>query len=68
MASFRAITAPTLIVWGKNDPIIAPDTGIRLHREIPGSRLVLIDNCGHNPHEERPEETFAAISRFLDAP
>lgn len=68
IAGYCIITAPTLIIWGKNDPIIAPDLGIRLNRDIPGSRLVFIDNCGHNPHEERPVETFAAISRFLDTP
>ena len=65
-ASYPKITAPVLIVWGKNDPIIPLADGIRLHREIPGSRLAVIDNCGHNPHEEKPEKTYAAIADFLD--
>jgi pimeloyl-ACP methyl ester carboxylesterase len=63
---YGAIAVPTLIVWGKEDPLIDIRLGERLHAEIPGSRLVVIAGCGHNPHEERPAETFAAIGGFLD--
>jgi pimeloyl-ACP methyl ester carboxylesterase len=64
--SYRTITIPTLIVWGREDPLIDASRGVRLHREIPGSRLVVIDGCGHVPQEERPAETWAAIRDFLD--
>ena len=65
-ASYPGIAVPVLIVWGRNDPIIPLADGIRLHREIPGSRLAVIDACGHNPHEEEPAQTYAAIANFLD--
>lgn len=64
--SFRTIAVPTLIIWGKDDPLVDVGHGIRLHREIAGSRLTLIDGCGHVPQEERPAETFAAIEEFLE--
>lgn len=64
--SYPEITVPVQIVWGRNDPIIPLADGIRLHREIPGSRLSVIDACGHNPHEEEPEQTYAVIADFLD--
>jgi len=64
--SFHAITVPTLIIWGREDPLIDPGSGIRLHQDIPGSRLVLIEACGHVPQEERPAETGTAILDFLD--
>lgn len=68
IAGYGAVDVPTLIIWGKEDPLTDIRCGIRLHREILGSRLAVIAGCGHNPHEERPAETFAAISKFLDQP
>ena len=32
---------------------------------IPGSRLRVLDRCGHLPQEERPPETAAPILDFL---
>ena len=64
--SYRGLNVPTLIVWGQEDRIIKLKNAYRLHGDVPGSRLKVLKNCGHNPHEERPEETFAAISAFLD--
>jgi pimeloyl-ACP methyl ester carboxylesterase len=66
VASFSTIHLPTLIIWGREDPLINVSHGIRLHGDIPGSRLVIIDECGHVPQEERPAETFAALAEFLD--
>ncbi|HEX9022881.1 MAG TPA: alpha/beta hydrolase [Geobacteraceae bacterium] len=63
--SFHGITVPTLIIWGGEDRFIPAENGGRLQRDIPGSRLVVIGACGHNPHEERPGETFAAMAEFL---
>jgi pimeloyl-ACP methyl ester carboxylesterase len=62
---YREITVPTLIVWGKEDRFISPDCGERLHKDIPGSHLLVIANCGHLPQEEQPAETYAAIRDFL---
>ena len=66
IASYRTIAAQVLVIWGRNDPIIPLEKGVRLNRDIPGSRLVVIDACGHNPHEEKPAATCAAIAEFLD--
>jgi pimeloyl-ACP methyl ester carboxylesterase len=63
--SYRQLGLPVLIVWGRYDPIIPVEDGLRLHRNIPGSRLVVIDECGHNPHEEKAAETCAAMTDFL---
>jgi len=63
--SYPTITVPTLIIWGREDPLIAVGCGERLHRDIPGSRLLVIGGCGHVPQEERPAETWAAIQAFL---
>lgn len=59
------IKQPTLIVWGKQDGLIAISTGERYKREIAGSQLVVIDKCGHIPQIERPEEFNATLLAFL---
>jgi pimeloyl-ACP methyl ester carboxylesterase len=59
------IDVPTLIVWGREDAVIPLEVGELLHEAIPNSRLEVIEQCGHIPQEEKPEETIALISDFL---
>jgi pimeloyl-ACP methyl ester carboxylesterase len=62
---YRKISVPALIIWGEQDRIVKLKHGLRLHEDLTNSSLNIIENCGHNPHEERPEETFAAMEAFL---
>ncbi|WP_306532965.1 alpha/beta fold hydrolase [Geobacter sp.] len=64
---YGEISVPTLIIWGSEDRIVRIGQGKRLVGEMPDARLAVIDGCGHNPHEERPRETFAVIVDFLGA-
>lgn len=66
-ARYGTLSIPVLLVWGKHDQIVKPWQGEKLCRELRNSRLVIIPDCGHNPHEERPQETFALIRDFLTA-
>jgi len=59
------ISRPTLIIWGKEDRLMPVEMAARFHREIRGSTLKIIDLCGHNPQEERPEVVNKAIREFL---
>lgn len=63
--SYRCLKLPVLIVWGAEDRIVRLSLGQRLQGDLAGSRLRVLEKCGHNPHEERPEETFSEISSFL---
>lgn len=65
LPDYGTITIPTLIVWGRHDRVIRLPAGERLHREIPGSRLVILD-CGHNPHEELSAACARAIRAFME--
>ncbi len=60
------VNAPTLIVWGGNDAIIPAECGELYRQAIPGSTLTVIDNCGHSPQMEKPDEFNAAVTAFLD--
>jgi pimeloyl-ACP methyl ester carboxylesterase len=61
----KKITAPTLIIWGENDELIPPEIAEDFHRDIKGSKLVVIPNCGHLPEEEKPEAFVAAVLEFM---
>lgn len=56
---------PTQIIWGRQDPIIPLGAGQHYHDSIPGSRLTVIDNCGHRPEVEKPDEFVRAVQGFL---
>jgi 2-hydroxy-6-oxonona-2,4-dienedioate hydrolase len=61
----NSITAPTLLIWGKNDTITPPMVGEEFHKLIPGSELHLIDQCGHAPMMEVPEQFNRILQDFL---
>jgi len=63
-----AIRQPTLIVWGREDRLIPLAFGERFRREIGGSRLVVLDRCGHMPQVECATELSTALERFLGSP
>jgi pimeloyl-ACP methyl ester carboxylesterase len=67
VSRYGNLEVPTLIIWGRQDRIIPAENGARLHRDLKNSRLAIIEDCGHNPHEEKPEEVIAAVNNFLDA-
>jgi pimeloyl-ACP methyl ester carboxylesterase len=64
-ADLRKIQAPTLLVWGENDPLIPPAVGDLLRREIPDSRLLLLRGAAHVPMYDRPAQFDAALLAFL---
>lgn len=64
-ARLHAITAPTLVVHGADDKLIRPSNGRRLAERIPGARLVMLEQCGHMPMHEKPDEVAAHVLEFL---
>ena len=60
-----ALGVPTLVLWGETDEF-APVAGAhRFHKEIPGSRLVVLDGVGHFLMEDAPERVGEEIAAFL---
>jgi pimeloyl-ACP methyl ester carboxylesterase len=68
ISNLNRITVPTLILWGKDDAVIPLKVGELLDQALSDSKLEVIEQCGHIPQEEKPEETIASISRFINAP
>ncbi|MCI0600714.1 MAG: alpha/beta hydrolase [Beijerinckiaceae bacterium] len=65
IARYHSLRLPTLLIWGKQDWIVPPAIGITLNTLVEDSKLLLIDECGHLPQEERPEIVMPAIAAFL---
>lgn len=55
------IKAPTLVLWTTHDPMATVEVGEKMHKAIPGSRFVVMEECGHWPQYEKPDE-FNSIS------
>ena len=64
-SKIRKITAPTLIIWGESDKNLHVSSAYIFQKNIEGSNVVIIDECGHIPIMEKPEETASAYSEFL---
>lgn len=60
------VSAPTLILWGRQDSIVDVRTALRFEKDIQNSRAVIIDGAGHMVHEEKPDEVNRAILEFTD--
>jgi len=60
-----AITAPVLIIWGKEDRFFLLSVGEELHHSLPSSRLAVIPNAGHIPMWEQPNEVKRLVEAFL---
>lgn len=61
----RSIEVPTLLVWGKKDPLVPPAIGNLLRAEIPNSRLLVLEKAAHVPMFDRSEEFDEALLAFL---
>ncbi len=59
------IAAPSLIIWGKADAVIAPAYAQEFAQRIAGARVALIDDAGHLPHLEQPNEAARLVRDFL---
>ncbi len=55
----------TLILWGDKDRLCHVSAAHILHKEIPGSKLVILKECGHGPMFEKPEEAAEHYVNFL---
>ncbi len=59
------ISAPTLVVWGRQNPFGEVPEAQALADAVPGARLELLDGCGHWPQHEQVERYTALSLEFL---
>ncbi len=61
----RRLNIPVLIIRGDADPYLCATISEKLHREIPGSRMVRIPTGGHFIQEDEPEKIAGELIDFF---
>ncbi|MPZ38152.1 MAG: alpha/beta fold hydrolase [Rhizobiales bacterium] len=60
------INVPTLIIWGANDRLFPMEYAYVYQQLIPGSKAVVIPECGHVPQIEKPDVFVSELIDFID--
>ena len=61
-----SLTVPTLLFWAVQDRVLPYEWKDAFLESIPAETLFhSVNDCGHAPHMEKPEETAQAIISFL---
>lgn len=63
--STRAISRPTLLIWGSEDTETPLRDGRRMATFIPGAALEVIPGAGHFIHREEPRKVSELIRKFV---
>jgi 3-oxoadipate enol-lactonase/4-carboxymuconolactone decarboxylase len=63
--SLPAISAPTLVVCGAEDPATTPATGLAMQSAISGAAFVVIPRAAHIANVEQPEMFTSALLAHL---
>jgi 4,5:9,10-diseco-3-hydroxy-5,9,17-trioxoandrosta-1(10),2-diene-4-oate hydrolase len=61
----NTITAPTLIIWGRQDPMVPVSHAQNAAKTIPNARLEIIEECGHWSPIEHPQKFNQLVLEFL---
>ena len=59
--ALQSVTAPTLVIHGLRDSLVMPSGGIATARAVPGSRLLMFPDMGHDLPRNRWGEIVEAI-------
>ena len=62
----RKLQSPMLLIWGRQDRFIPLAIGEKVASENPRLELAVINECGHCPHDETPEQFLDVMLNWLD--
>ena len=63
-AELHGIDCPAMVVCGDRDPFVPPEHAAGLARQLPGGRLFVVPDCGHEVMARRPGLFNEATSGF----
>ncbi len=61
------ITLPTLVIVGRQDEFTPVAKAEEMEQQLPDCKLVIIEDAGHMPNLEQPDEFNKAVLDFLDS-
>jgi sigma-B regulation protein RsbQ len=59
------VSVPTLVLQCKEDIIASTEVGEFVHRQIPESKMIILDATGHCPNLSAPKEVISAIQSVV---
>ena len=65
-AMLPTLKIPMLLIWGQQDRMVPPAFAQQFASYNPNLQLLNLDNAGHCPHDECPEEVNQAILGWID--
>ena len=65
-ALLQRLRCPLLLIWGRRDQLVPVQVADQVRRVRPDLPLVLLDHCGHCPHDEGPEAFNGALLGWLE--
>jgi pimeloyl-ACP methyl ester carboxylesterase len=64
-AKMEGITVPTLLIQGRQDEYASLEQLDRIQRRLSGpAERFVVEDCGHSPHLQHPEQVAAAMAEF----
>jgi pimeloyl-ACP methyl ester carboxylesterase len=60
----RQVPVPLLAIFGSEDQICDPEESQTLYEAVPGARTATVENAGHSPNVEQPDQTATLIEEF----
>ena len=64
--NIKNIKQPTLIIWGSDDQLIPVENGYKFKNDITNSKLIVMQQTGHVPMEEKPLISLNFAIDFLN--
>jgi pimeloyl-ACP methyl ester carboxylesterase len=60
-----SLDVPSLFIWGDRDWLVPASFAHYVTNALPEAQSVVLDDCGHVPQFERPDDTAALVRNFL---
>lgn len=64
-SKLKTLNTETLIIWGAQDTWVSVSQGKKFESILPNAKLIVLENTGHVPMEESPEESLNEAIKFL---
>lgn len=64
-AEGRPLPVPTQLIYARQDPMVPPSTGERLHALLPDAEMVWLDESSHFAHVDTPDAVLDAVRSLV---
>lgn len=60
-----SIHVPVLVIQGRQDEYGTLAQVDAISRQVASSQVLILEECGHTPHRDQPEQTLRAMHAFI---